>query len=281
MIVRLLTIVFLGLSSTISALASDYIAANLLARVKKIVVGSVAGTAFAIELDGRQYLVTAKHVVAGQPDANASVRIYRGRNSFSDLQVDILRCDDPVDIAVLMPKQSIEPVTYAPLIATSDKIAAGEDIYFVGYPFADPALNSLVGEDAVGFIRKGILSAIRQVGQATVLYLDGMNNPGFSGAPVFFRDLLQQGQPFKVAAVVSGYRPSQSDIMKLVPISEAEITNEDRARNLIVKMPNGRFGKLLGTDYVTTNNTGIVVAYSIDHAVERIRRGAAAEPEAK
>jgi hypothetical protein len=69
--------------------------------------------------------------------------------------------------------------------------------------------------------------------------------------------------------------------MKVVPIAEADITNEDRARNLIVKMPNGRFGKLLGTDYVTTNNTGIVVAYSIDHAVERIRRGAAVGPEAR
>jgi hypothetical protein len=55
--------------------------------------------------------------------------------------------------------------------------------------------------------------------------------------------------------------------MKVIPIPETDITNEDRARNLIVKMPNGRFGKLLG-------NTGIVVAYSIDHAVERIRRGA-------
>ena len=119
MIIRLLTIGFLGLSSTTSALASDYIAADLLARVKKIVVGSVTGTAFTIEVDGRQYLVTAKHVVAGQPDANASVRIYRGKNSFSDLQVDILRCDDPIDIAVLARKEPIAPATYAPLIATA------------------------------------------------------------------------------------------------------------------------------------------------------------------
>jgi Trypsin-like peptidase domain len=141
-----------------------------------------------------------------------------GKKSFNELQVDILRCDDPVDIAVLVPKELITPANYSPLVAPSDKIAAGEDIYFVGYPFADPALNSFIGEDAIGFIRKGILSAIRQSGQTTVLYLDGTNNPGFSGAPVFFRDLMQQGQPYKVAAVVSGYRYAQSDIMKVAPI---------------------------------------------------------------
>jgi hypothetical protein len=80
---------------------------------------------------------------------------------------------------------------------------------------------------------------------------------------------------------VSGYRPVQNDVMKVVPIEEANITDEDRARNLIVKMPNGGFGKLLSTEYMTLNNTDIVIAYSVDHAVDLIRHGTHLGPEVK
>jgi hypothetical protein len=232
-------------------------------------------------VDGRQYLLTAKHIVAGQPSSNASVRIYRTEATFTDIQVDILRCSDPVDIAVLVPKEQISAATDTILSATSNNITASEDVYFIGFPFADANLNSSFGDEAIGFVRKGILSAIRRIGDATVLYLDGTNNLGFSGAPVFFRDLTQPGQPFKVAAVVSGYRPVRSDVMKVTPIAEADITTEDKARNLIVKMPNGGFGKLLGTEYMTISNTGIVIAYSVDHAVELIKRRVRLGPEVK
>jgi hypothetical protein len=54
------TLSVFGIMETVSA----QIPSNVLLRVKKIEVGPSSGTAFTIEVDRRQYIVTAKHVVA-------------------------------------------------------------------------------------------------------------------------------------------------------------------------------------------------------------------------
>jgi hypothetical protein len=60
-------------------------------------VGSSSfGTAFSLEVDGRQYLITAKHVVAGLKDDD-SVEIYKA-DHWSTTKVHVLRCDDPIDL---------------------------------------------------------------------------------------------------------------------------------------------------------------------------------------
>ena len=57
----------------------------------------------------------------------------------------------------------------------------------------------------LAFMKKGIFSATTNENGAVVFFLDGHNNPGFSGGPVVYRDLNQSGAPvFYVAAVVSG-----------------------------------------------------------------------------
>jgi hypothetical protein len=75
---------------------------------------------------------------------------------------------------------------------------------------------------------------------AVVIYLDGFNNPGFSGGPVVFWDF--SSHTYKVLAVIQGYK-------------------EDSAKVLV----NGQH-----VDTPILVNTGIVTAYSIEHAMKAI-----------
>jgi hypothetical protein len=73
--------------------------ANVLKRVVRIIVGAASGTAFTIDVDGRQYLITAKHVVATLKDVHAKIQVCSDGSKCADTDVSILRCDDPIDIA--------------------------------------------------------------------------------------------------------------------------------------------------------------------------------------
>ena len=235
------------------------VTSNVLKRVVRIVVGPASATAFTIDVDGRQYLVTAKHVIATLKKADEKVQICGSGGKCIDTEVSILRCEDPIDIAVLVPR-ALQTVTF-PLPATSDGMVLGQDVYFVGFPYADQALTTTVQTESIGFVRKAVWSAQERKDNFNRMYFDGRNNSGFSGSPIVY---LEQGKPgfdFKVAAVVSGYRSDIDQVMKLVPIKPEEITDEDRALNLIISFADGSYRKLTPTDQVIRRNTGIIIAY--------------------
>jgi hypothetical protein len=81
----------------------------------------------------------------------------------------------------------------------------------------------------------------------TVILLDGLNNPGFSGGPVVAPDMFvrfENVRPQKLIAVISGYRSQDSPI------------NVD--------------GKAI-EKASTPTNTGIILATPIERAVEMIK----------
>jgi hypothetical protein len=255
------------------------VTSNVLLRTKKILVGPASATAFTIDVDQRQYIVTAKHVVATLATDSGAVKLCEGPDRCSDFAVRILRCVDPIDIAVLVPDRRVsEPL---PLQTDSKGLTVGQRVFFVGFPYGDDSLSSHVGVRAIGFVRQAVVSAAEFDAGYMRVYLDGRNNEGFSGAPVVFVEPGRPGNKFKVAAVVSGYRTDYSRVMRLVPIKPKEITPEDRALNLILDLPDGSHLKLLDTQFVVPGNTGIVVAYGIKHAVELIRSSDAKGPEVR
>jgi hypothetical protein len=75
---------------------------------------------------------------------------------------------------------------------------------------------------------------------AVVLYIDGFNNPGFSGGPIIFWNFTSH--TYEIIGVVKGYRP---DTAKMV-INGAQVDT-----NVLV-------------------NSGILVGYSIKHAIQAI-----------
>ena len=142
----------------------------------------VTATAFTIDVNGREYLITAKHVVLGLKDEDNLDIFING--DWSPLTVKIFRCDDPVDIAVLIPPHQLTvnlPLSY------QGNFQLGQDAYFLGFPLGlQSPSQGANGPYPLALVKRGIISGIVPIDvpkKASMLFLDGYNNPGFSGRP--------------------------------------------------------------------------------------------------
>jgi len=249
--------------------ANAQITANVFRRVFMIKAGKDIGTAFTIDVDGRQYLVTAKHVVASLKGRD-SIFLRKGEDWISTT-VDVFRCEDPVDIAVLIPPAQLT-VTFV-LEPTMSGVQFGQDVFFVGFPYGKIFTDgrNVNGFYPLPFVKRGVLSAQTIDNGATSIWLDGHNNPGFSGGPIVFRDLLRNDFVYKVAGIVSGYTPELTPILRPVDIPADEDQSMVESWR-IVQLPNGHRVRLEDTEQRVAANSGILRGYSIQHAVDLIRK---------
>jgi Trypsin-like peptidase domain len=242
---------------------------NVYDRVLMIRVGTGYGTGFTLDVDGRQYLVTAKHVVAGLA-AEGTLLVYRN-DAWMPVQVKVFRSDDPVDIAVLVAPTQL--TVSLPLEATKKGLRYGQDMYFAGFPYqihsTAPALN---GGYPVAFVKKAIMSGEVMENGASVILLDGYNNPGFSGGPLLYRDLDRTAPVFKVAGVVKGFRAELTPIYKKEEIAPDQVTRDDIAQERIIHAADGRTLRLSDTGEVMKLNTDILIGYNISYALDLIRK---------
>lgn len=118
---------------------------------------SLPARSWAVRIDGRQYLITAKHVVANLKDED-SVDIRKG-DAWQPAPFRVLRCREPIDIAVLSPRAQLK-VSFA--FDPSNKFFFGQDVYFVGFPYGLATDGKNVnGAFPVAFMKRGIISANR------------------------------------------------------------------------------------------------------------------------
>ena len=214
---------------------------NILQRTFRI-KSTDPGTCFTIDVDNRQYIITARHVVKGLV-GQSTVKIMQ-EGKWKNLQVKLVgHSKGEVDISVLAAEFQISPTH--PLNPTAAGMILGQDIYFLGFPYG---LMSDVGVLNRNFplplVKKGIVSMV-EFSEGFIL-LDGHNNPGFSGGPVVFRR-DNRGNDFSIAGVVSGYRYARE------PVYE----NEEQEQK---ESPIGYH----------KSNTGIIVASSIKYALDLI-----------
>jgi hypothetical protein len=225
------------------------ITANVFHRVFHIKYGDGGGTCFTIDVGGKQYVVTARHVVEGIKDGEEVGILFRQERL--DLPTRVIGIGEgDIDIAVLAVPMQLSP--QLDLEADHKHFTLGQDVYFLGFPFG---LRFKLGDLNRGFpfpfVRKGILSAMGANGLDECYLLDGHANDGFSGGPVVFEPPGRlQASPgeiiqvkFKVAAVVASYK-----------LSEEPVLHENKETKLHY-------------DY----NTGIVVCYDILCAVRMIQ----------
>jgi hypothetical protein len=268
------SVVFVALTLACSLAVSPrrtdaQVPSNVLLRVLMIRAGDKIGSAFTIDVDGRQYLLTAKHVVARLKERD-TVDVWKSE-AWHLMKMDVFRCDGSIDIAVLIPPEQL--TVNFPLEPTSAGLRYFQDIYFAGFPYGvyfTEAKNLSVYP--IPFLKKGLISAeAKDLSGEMAMYLDGHNNPGFSGGPIVFRDLdHNEAWIFKVAGVVSGYQPELTPVLKPVKINP----NEDlsKVEGWRIKIVDGQKVRYEDTEKMVSTNTGIVVGYSIDHAVELIRK---------
>ena len=212
------------------------ITANVIHRVFRIQWQGVEGTAFTIDVQDRQYLVTARHVVH---DLRAPSEIGVFSNGlWIPLPVRLVgHCPGDIDISVLATNRILTSADLT-MEPTSKGVIYGQDVYFLGFPYG------LLGRCVFGpdgfplpFVKRATVSLF----DGAILYLDGNNNRGFSGGPVVFTE--PQSNRYKVAAVISAFKV----------VSEPVYEGSDRTDDLTYQY-----------------NTGIIVTHAIGGALKLI-----------
>ena len=234
-LVALLTL--LGTAACLNSSAAALVPSNILQRVFALRVGSEQATGFTIEVDDRQYLITAKHVVSSSPTAIDILH----NNKWVSLPITSLVVEPQgIDIAVLVLSQQLSSLL--PIQIGMKDSYLSQEVFFVGFPYGlsidGHALNA-------GFplplVKHGIIAAFGN-GRGEPFLVDGINNPGFSGGPVVRSENPKNPT---IIGVVSGYKAVRESVYK------------EKAK----------------TDDLTVQaNTGLLVAFDIEYAIEAIKK---------
>ncbi len=165
--------------------AADTMPVEILRQTFQVRSGAGTGTAFTVEVDGRQYIVTAQHLVGSTvPDV---LDLQAGSAGWREVPVTPVGvAGPPVDVAVMATDSLLGSRSSVPVGVGT--VGYGQAVRFLGYPFGlDFTAIPGVRSEPLPFIKAGILSALRPVqGEAGLLelFVDAAGNPGFSGGPL-------------------------------------------------------------------------------------------------
>ncbi|MBK5270413.1 MAG: trypsin-like peptidase domain-containing protein [Bacteroidia bacterium] len=176
---------------------------SILRNVFLIQIDSLQGTCFSVNLGGKEFLVTAKHLFKNPANnQKRQITIIKEKKVLNINVTLFIHSDTTIDIAILKLPISIE---YLIPFVTGGQIQTGQDVYFLGYP----SFNSLLfaTQDTtfgiLPLVKKAIFSGVKKINNYYLVFLDGHNNPGFSGGPVVLYDMKNKEN--RIAGVISGY----------------------------------------------------------------------------
>ena len=184
---------------------------GILYRTFRIRYKTTAGSAFTIEKDDVQYIVTAKHLFEGVKTGNTVLFEALIEKAYHPITATIyFHNDQSVDCAVLKTNPYREITGKYENENTLEGIILSQDVFFLGFPYNyDDLLKSFPNSTTpVPFVKKACLSGISE--KDGVLFLDGINNPGFSGGPVCFKDI--RTNKYKIAGLINSFRFNKSTV---------------------------------------------------------------------
>ena len=184
---------------------------NILQRTFHISHNGVRGTGFTIDVDKRQYLVTARHIVEGLA-AGTPITLLRN-GSWSSIDIgDVWHSPTGADLSLLSLKIQLSPSLPIDVIGDAASFFLSQQIYFLGFPYGLHMEAGLINNGyPVAFVKTGIVASFSSVsGGSQLIYCDGHNNPGFSGGPIV---TVSAKQEVTVIAVVSAYRFNEDPVL--------------------------------------------------------------------
>ncbi len=240
------------------ALGQAYPTNNVFFRIAMVQSQYGRGTIFSIDVDEREYWITAKHILTGADhppygtvDTTKPVLLKlldpaATEERWITVSFSIIDAGKDVDIVGLAPPNLILPNPLPTASFENADMMIGGDCSFLGFPFGGGwrARFDATHGFWMPFVKHCTISAIPG---DSVIILDGINNHGFSGGPV----LYQTGSNQRIVAVISGYVPELADV-----IASA--------------LPKKKKVAPLRSSHVNLNS-GFIVAYSIDTVVQAIR----------
>jgi len=200
------------------------------------------GTAFVIRIDDLEYLVTARHLVdTSTPKFNFKVFAHDAWSEVEAMAVG--HGVGEVDISLYECPPSLGSTEFT-LVPAEGTFALGQDMFFLGFPYMMWGnLRAFLDGRPCAFVKRGTLSFFDAYGQRT-LFIDAINNEGFSGGPLLFYPPDNPGQMF-VAGVVSKFKVEHEAVLD----EHGEVT--------AMQVP---------------YNTGFMVAYGMANVVNIIHR---------
>ncbi len=231
-----------SLALAFTLLAQDAVPVEILERTRLIRSGDTTGTGFTIDHHGKLYIVTARHVVDGMPTGKATIQVWHS-DKWADFPIvkTLLPASPKVDIAVLETTEKAHQPFEISVASEGEGSTMGQQVWFLGYPFGDTALTTRNHDQILPFIKRGTMSAMDgSKPDAVIMYIDGFNNPGFSGGPIICWQFSKR--VYRIIGVVQGYRTDKAKVM---------VNDKPVDTGLLV-------------------NSGILVGYSITHAIEAI-----------
>lgn len=266
--VLIVTLILLLLS--FAPCKSQEVSSNILQRVFLIKYGHMRGSSFTIDVQNRQYLITARHLVNGIKNGN-TIEVFHNKQWEPVKVIPLYTDPSEVDMVVLVLPMQISPSH--PLEASCANFFLSENTYFLGFPYGyNMDFRQLNNGYPLPFVKQGIVSAFDSLpNKYSVVLVDGMGNPGFSGGPILRVNRVTK--QLTVMAVVSG--PIQHD-----PQEEDKVLR--KVKKAVGKPSKGKGSgdefKLVETDMIVRGNPGLVVGYCIDSALDVISKNPIGPP---
>jgi len=157
---------------------------EILSRVLYIFTPTRRGSATTFESAGRQMLLTASHVVEGVA-SNSEIEVFRHGATHRVPIGTVWHAPSGADVAVLELKSDLTARTTIE-VGPPSKFFLSQPTYFLGFPYGlkNDAITLNDGYP-IAFVKSGIVAGFEtNSGISSPIYLDGHNNPGFSGGPI-------------------------------------------------------------------------------------------------
>jgi hypothetical protein len=231
------------------------------------------GTIFSLDVDQREYWITAKHILNGAerpPYGDVRSKSERLKILNPTLQGEQWLT---VDFSVLDPGQGIDIVVLAPrdpilsnpppnVTPSTGGIAFGGECEFLGFPYGG-GWRAILGDGTstwMPYVKHCFLSGLPQE-EKRFWVLDGINNAGFSGGPVVYGTGPQQ----QVFGVVSGYLTEPTDVIS----SSLRQVPQPPQRPRKGSQAMGGAGRAKQRVNV---NSGFIIAFDIQYAIQAIHK---------
>lgn len=246
--------------------------AGILFRTVMVKTATEQGTMFSIDVDGREYWLTAKHLLTGAkqpPFGNVTaknVSLFVLDPTAPGIKWDAYKFTviDPgkdIDIVALAPDKHIQKVPIPSLTVSMEQAPIGGECEFLGFPFANSWRAQWEGGQSylMPYIKHCYISGrISEPVRAWIL--DGINNEGFSGGPVVFHT----GPDQRILAVVSGYVGEYAEVVS-VPVAPPTTAKNNSGTSTKPKNPPQKKKNVVNT------NTGIISAFDAQYAIDAIK----------
>lgn len=226
--------------------SQNMISRGILSQVYFIKAGANTGTCFAVSIEDNDYLVTAKHLFSDTliNKSKVNVSIFKDDRWINFDVVYLCHQNSNIDIAVLDLKSN--DLKGNDFLIGGDEYYLSQDCFFLGFPFGMKMEDNKAVMNRgfpLPFVKKGIISGFMvEPNIMTQIFLDGHNNPGFSGGPVVIVNNAEVDErKIKIIGVVSAY------------------LNDSK----VIRTPMG--------DFINNENSGIVLSYGFIHVNEIIK----------